>query len=311
MLIVKPIVGFSTLDKKGHQIIVRQSARKGRHGRNAENECHAVDLHGLGASSAVGQSRRRALSTGGRLSGKVAVISGAASGIGRAAVDLFAAEGAQVLAVDRDASRLADFDAANIAVFPADLTDAASPKRIAAEAEERFGGVDILFNNAGIMQNALAEATTDEVWDRTFAVNVRSMFLMSRELIPMLKARAEQRGRARIINTASVMAIATDIGAAAYAASKHAVAGLTKTLALELGKFRITANYLLPGAIDTPMNAGFTDPEIRRVWARKAALRRLGEPADIARAALLLAQDESDFITGHGLVADGGLMLRL
>lgn len=138
------------------------------------------------------------------------------------------------------------------------------------------------------------------------------MFQMSREFIPLLRERATEKGRARIINTASVLAIATDIGVAAYSASKHAVAGLTKTLALELGKFRITANYLLPGAIDTPMTIGtFGDPEIRRVWSKKAALRRLGAPIDIARAALLLAQDESDFITGHGLVADGGLMLRL
>ena len=96
-----------------------------------------------------------------------------------------------------------------------------------------------------------------------------------------------------------------------HTASKHAVAGLTKTLALELGKYKITANYILPGAILTGMTRGnLSKPEIARVWEKKAALRRLGEPLDIARAALLFASDEADFITGHGLVADGGLTLR-
>ena len=107
------------------------------------------------------------------------------------------------------------------------------------------------------------------------------------------------------------MAFDTDIGLCAYTSSKHAVAGLTKTMALELGKYKVTANYILPGAIHTGMTqASFADPFIRGVWEKKAALRRLGEPIDMARAALLLASDEADFITGHGLVADGGLTLR-
>jgi NAD(P)-dependent dehydrogenase (short-subunit alcohol dehydrogenase family) len=134
---------------------------------------------------------------------------------------------------------------------------------------------------------------------------------MCREAIPALRRRAEEKGRARIINTASVMAFDTDIGLIAYTASKHAVAGLTKTLALELGRYNITANYLLPGAIYTGLTkANFDQEHIRAVWEKKAALRRLGMPIDLARAALLLASDEADFITGHGLVADGGLTLR-
>ena len=169
----------------------------------------------------------------------------------------------------------------------------------------------MLFNNAGVSTNALAEHMTDDEWDRTFAVNVRAMFRICREAIPALRKRAEEKGRARIVNTASVMAFDTDYGLSAYTASKHGVAGLTKTLALELGKYRITANYVLPGAIQTGMTrASFENEEIRKVWAKKAALRRLGDPVDIARAALLLASDHADFITGHGLVADGGLTLR-
>jgi 3-oxoacyl-[acyl-carrier protein] reductase len=250
--------------------------------------------------------------TGGRLAGKIAIITGAGSGIGLAAVELFAAEGARVFAVDRKLDGLADFHAnPDIACLAADLALDEAPATILDAAFERFGGIDILYNNAGILENQLAETTLDTNWDRTFAVNVRATFRLVRQAIPLLRKRAAERGRARIINTASVMAQGTDIGLAAYTASKHAVAGLTKTLALELGKFGITANYLLPGAIDTPMNSAFADPAIRAVWARKAAVRRLGAAADIARAALLLAQDEADFITGHGLVVDGGLMLRV
>jgi len=248
-----------------------------------------------------------------KLEGKVAIVSGAASGIGAASARLFAEEGAQVLAVDRPQSAIETVHAGNnaISVLGQDLAEAGGPAKIIATALQRYGHLDVLFNNAGVSHRQLAELTTDEDWDRVFAVNVRSVFRMCREATPALRAQAEKAGRARIINTASVMAFDTDIGLAAYTASKHAVAGLTKTLALELGKFRITANYILPGAIYTGMTrANMDKPEIRAVWEKKAALRRLGHPIDIARAALMLAMDESDFITGHGLVADGGLTLR-
>ena len=252
-----------------------------------------------------------------RLAGKLAIVTGAASGIGAATAQLFADEGAQVLAVDRPASAILSAHGGQPAIHPLamDVTGDAAPEAIVAAAlqiDPGHGGLDILFNNAGVADNALAEATTDAQWDDTFAVNSRAVFRLSRAAIPALKARAGSTGRARIINTASVMALHTDIGLAAYAASKHAVAGLSKTLALELGKFGITVNYLLPGAIVTGMTrASFELAHIREVWARKAALRRLGQPIDMARAVLLLASDEADFITGHGLVADGGLTLRV
>jgi NAD(P)-dependent dehydrogenase (short-subunit alcohol dehydrogenase family) len=175
----------------------------------------------------------------------------------------------------------------------------------------KFGALDILFNNAGVSGRAFVEEMTDEQWDRVNAVNVRAMFRLCREAIPALKTRAKEKGRARIVNTASVMAFDTDYGLAAYCASKAGVGGLTRTLALELGKFNITANYVCPGAIYTGMTQGnFDNPEIRAVWEKKAALRRLGQPIDIARGALLLASDDADFITGHELVVDGGLTLR-
>jgi len=248
-----------------------------------------------------------------RLAGKVAIVTGAASGIGRATAQLFAAEGATVLAVDRPGSAIltAHEGLERIVALAQDVTGDDAPATIVAAALAAGGGLDILFNNAGVSANALGELTTDAQWDNTFAVNARAVFRMCRAAIPALRARAAITGRARIINTASVMAERTDIGLTAYTASKHAVAGISKTLALELGKHGITVNYLLPGAIHTGMTAAsFQDEKIRAIWAKKAALRRLGQPIDMARSVLLLASDEADFITGHGLVADGGLTLR-
>jgi NAD(P)-dependent dehydrogenase (short-subunit alcohol dehydrogenase family) len=249
----------------------------------------------------------------GRLSGKIAIVTGAASGIGEASARLFAEEGAQVLAVDRPESAIDTVHAGNrsIEAFAADITGDDAPKTIIAAALGRFGALDILFNNAGVSGRSFVEEMTDEMWDRVNDVNVRGMFRLCREAIPALKLRAREKGRARIVNTASVMAFDTDYGLAAYCASKAGVGGLTRTLALELGKFNITANYVCPGAIYSGMTrTNFDKPEIREVWEKKAALRRLGQPIDIARGALLLASDDADFITGHELVVDGGLTLR-
>ncbi len=247
------------------------------------------------------------------LTGKFAVITGAASGIGAATAKLFAERGARVLAVDRPESAIMSAHEGNgaISVLAKSVSDDDAPDTIVNAALEKFGAIDILFNNAGVSGRSLTHETSDAEWDRQFAVNVRAPFRISRAAIPHLIKRAEEKGRARIICTASVMAFDTDIGLCAYTSSKHAVAGLTKTMALELGKYKVTANYILPGAIHTGMTqASFADPFVRGVWEKKAALRRLGEPIDMARAALLLASDEADFITGHGLVADGGLTLR-
>lgn len=249
-----------------------------------------------------------------RLAGKVAIVTGAASGIGHATAQLFADEGATVIAVDRPASAIMDAHAGRSQIVPLaqDVTEQDAPTVIVETALRKGGRLDILFNNAGISDFTLAEAVTDGMWDHMFAVNTRALFRLCREAIPALRQSAERTGRARIINTASVMAERTDIGLTAYTASKHAVAGLSKTLALELGKWGITVNYLLPGAIYTGMTKdNFDQDHIRKVWEKKAALRRLGQPIDMARAVLLLASDEADFITGHGLVADGGLTLRV
>ena len=243
----------------------------------------------------------------GRLEGRAAIVTGAASGIGRASAELFASEGARVLAVDRPGSNL-EFADRGILTLGVDLAEAGAPAAIVGKAVEAFGKIDILYNNAGIGSNALAQNMTDEDWDRTQNVNLRAVFRLSREAIPHII----ESPAGRIISTASVMAQGTDYGLAAYCASKAGVLGLTRTLALELGKHGVTANAVMPGAIQTGMTArSFADPGIAQVWAKKSVLRRLGQPIDVARVALFLASDDGGFVTGQAIAADGGMALRI
>jgi 3-oxoacyl-[acyl-carrier protein] reductase len=234
-----------------------------------------------------------------RLKDRRAIVTGAASGIGQATAALFAAEGARVLAVDRPGSGVA---------LEQDIAAEGAAARIVGTAVERLGGVDILANIAGVSGRHTVEEMPAEHWDRVNGVNLRAMFLLCQAAIPQLK----QSKAGRIVNVASVMAQGTDYGLAAYCASKAGVTGLTRTLALELGKFGITANWLEPGAILTGMTrANMEQPHIRAVWEKKSPLKRLGQPEDMARAILFLASDDAGFVTGHGLVADGGLTLRI
>jgi NAD(P)-dependent dehydrogenase (short-subunit alcohol dehydrogenase family) len=242
-----------------------------------------------------------------RLEGRAAIVTGAASGIGRASAELLAQEGARVLAVDRPGSDLA-FETQGVSPLEADVTHDSSPGLVVSSALERFGRLDVLFNNAGVGANALAAQMTDEAWDAVQAVNLRAVFRLCRTAIPHLI----QSPAGRIINTASVMAEGTDYGLAAYCASKAGVVGLTRTLALELGRHGVTANAIMPGAIQTGMTAAsFARAEVAEVWAKKSVLRRLGQPIDIARVALFLASDDAGFVTGQAIAADGGLMLRI
>jgi 3-oxoacyl-[acyl-carrier protein] reductase len=246
-----------------------------------------------------------------RLKDRAAIVTGAASGIGRATAHLFADEGARVLAVDLPHKDLVAAHAEHEAILCLEksIADPKAADLIVETAAAKFHRLDILVNNAGIAFSQRIEEVTDEAWERTLAVNVTAQMRLCRRAVPFLK----QSPAGRIVNVASVMAEGTDYGLSAYCASKAAVAGLTRTLALELGKFGITANYLEPGAIRTGMTSPLWEarPEVADIWAKKAALRRLGEPIDLARAALFLASDDAGFVTGHGLVVDGGLMLRV
>jgi 3-oxoacyl-[acyl-carrier protein] reductase len=248
----------------------------------------------------------------GRLEGKVAVITGAASGIGRASAERFAAEGARVVVADLDADA-AEEAAAAIAEGGAeathvgcDVTRADDARGMVEAAVGRYGRLDVLFNNAGSTNPPRpVEETTEEDLDRALAVNVKGVFLCSRAALPALRD-----GGGSIIVTASIMGVRARPGFTAYAASKAAAIHLARTLALELAEDGIRVNCLAPVATDTPMLGTFVgdrDPEEgRAAFVSTIPLGRLARPADVASAALYLASDESAYITGAVLPVDGG-----
>ena len=235
--------------------------------------------------------------------GLCALVTGAADGIGHATATRLLAEGARVLAVDRNPAGLTDFADSLVA----DVTESAD--ELIGQAVTQLGSLDFLVNNAGVATGAEVAALSDELWAKVMGVNLDAVFRLSRAAIPHLKS--SRRGR--IVNIGSVRSQFADAGAAAYTASKHAVAGLTKTLAVELGPFGVTANYIQPGAIVTGITRQvFEDrEEFKNYWTEKAALKRLGTPADVAGAISFLLSEDASFISGHGLAVDGGAMASL
>ena len=250
---------------------------------------------------------------GSRLAGKVAVVTGGAYGIGRASVLLFAREEARVVVVDNALEGGHEVEqrvraAGGEAFFvSADVGRPADAERAIAEAVARYGGVDILFNNAGIMPAGNALTQSDADWDRTMDVNVRSIFLLSRAAIPSMIA----RGGGSIVNTASVQGLRGHQDRIAYVTSKHGVIGVTRALAADFARQGIRVNAICPGTIDTPMLHRVLDATPDREAARKEfselhPMGFIGEPEDVAYAALYLACDESRFVTGAVLPIDGG-----
>ena len=239
-----------------------------------------------------------------RFGGVRVLVTGAADGIGAAAVALFAHGGAAVLGIDLPGKTIAT-PGANTFSFLQDVTRDDAPQKIIEAAREMLGGVDVLVNNAGICPVEMLEDSTDAHWDQVMDVNMRSMYRLSRAAIPLLK----NSPAGRIINTASLSAdLVSGKGVGAYTASKHAVAGFSKSLAVELGEFGITVNYIKPGAIVTGITRELfeANADFRNFWLGKCALNRLGQPEDIAKAIAFLASRDADFITGHGLTVDGG-----
>jgi NAD(P)-dependent dehydrogenase (short-subunit alcohol dehydrogenase family) len=248
-----------------------------------------------------------------QLQDKVAIITGAASGIGRATALRFAGEGATLVMADINESQghatAAEIVAAGgRAVFePADVTRAVDCKRVVERAVRDFGGVHLLFNNAGIIRRASVVELSEEDWDRVMAVNVKAIFLMSREAIPVM----ERNGGGSIINTASGWGLAGGARAAVYCASKGAVVLLTKAMAIDHGPQNIRVNCICPGDTDTAMlhneAAQLGEPDNRfMAESAKRPLGRVGRPEEIAQAALYLASDAASFVTGTALVVDGG-----
>ena len=246
------------------------------------------------------------------VSGKVAVITGGASGIGHATALLFAREGAAVVIADvnQEAGQRVVEEitrAGGRALFEsADVTRAADCARLVARTIGEFGRIDILFNNAGIIRRATVMELSEDDWDRVMAVNVKSIYLLSREVIPHM----EKQGAGAIINTASGWGLAGGAKAAVYCASKGAVVLLTKAMAIDHGP-RIRVNCICPGDTDTGMlraeASQLGEPADRFLAdAAKRPLQRVGTPEEIAQAVLYLASDASSFVTGTALVVDGG-----
>jgi NAD(P)-dependent dehydrogenase (short-subunit alcohol dehydrogenase family) len=248
-----------------------------------------------------------------RLQGKVALITGAGSGIGKEAALLFAAEGAAVVVVDRDAESggttvQAITAAGGRAVFAlADVSRAHDCARMIQTAEREFGALHVLFNNAGIMDSGDDDAvsTDEEVWDRTMTINAKSVFLGCKYGIPALR----RAGGGSIINTASFVAL---LGAAtpqiAYTASKGAVLALTRELAIVHAREKIRLNALCPGPLHTELLMKFLDTDQKK--ERRLVhipMGRFGRAREIAQAALFLASDESSFVTGTDFLVDGGI----
>lgn len=249
------------------------------------------------------------------LTGKVALVTGAASGIGAASALAFAAAGARVAACDRDlagaeatAKLIAEGGGEAIAVA-VDVTDAGHVQAMVDRVVEAFGRLDCAHNNAGITGASAPFANYPESeWDKVLAVNLTGVFLCLRAELPALVA----AGGGAVVNTASFSGLVAVPRIPAYVAAKHGVVGLTKAAAVEYGRKGIRVNAVCPGSTRTPMVEGFTggDSRIEDAMAAVSPMQRLAEPEEIARTVVWLCSDEASFVNGHALAVDGGAVAQ-
>lgn len=250
----------------------------------------------------------------GRLTGKIALITGAAGGIGQATATRFGAEGAALVLGDRDDAGLKDVVAALTAQgvdavgLPGDVTDSAYRAALVELAVSR-GGLDVLFNNAGIMVAGPIDQLDEAQWDSVVGVNAKSQVFLIQAALPALRA----RGGGAIVNTSSIGGVLGFGSMVAYSASKAAVAGITRTLAVELAPENIRVNAVVPGAIDTAMPRSFlanfpeeAHEEIKKTFVARQLIKRLGTAEEVASAVAFLASADASFLTGHILPVDGG-----
>ena len=243
-----------------------------------------------------------------KLKDKVAIITGGASGIGAATARLFAAEGAKVALVDQSEEGLAGVAAGLDAIaIQADVSSDAQARAGVAKVIEKWGRIDVLMTAAGMSAGGTVDAIDEAAWDRTFDVNVKGTFLWIHYAIQhMIAAKS-----GAIITIGSQLAQSSPGKNAAYVASKGAIASFTKTMAVDHARQGIRVNALMPGVIDTPMPARslkrYADPDkMRAYWNERHPMGRIGQPEEVAKAALFLACDDSSFVTGHLLFVDGG-----
>src|SRR3954466_5955693 len=247
----------------------------------------------------------------GSFAGKVAFVTGAASGIGRAAALAFAREGASVVAADvsergnQETARLIEEQGGKALAVRCDVTRAEDVKAALDRTIEAFGRLDFAFNNAGVEQPVTAAADlTEAEWDRIASVNVRGVFLCMKYQIPLML----KQGGGAIVNTSSGAGVKGFAGQAAYCAAKHGVVGLTKAAALDYAKANIRVNAVCPGIIETPMMDRFSGgtPEGRARVIAQEPVGRMGRPEEIAAAVVWLCSDAAAFVVGHAMVIDGG-----
>jgi NAD(P)-dependent dehydrogenase (short-subunit alcohol dehydrogenase family) len=263
-----------------------------------------------GGGAAATMERPQRFNTSGRLSGKVALITGAGSGIGRACAIAFAREGARVVLVGR---RKLPLDAVareigeNAFAIAGDISKKEDIERVVAETVAHFGHLHVLVNNAAKLVGGTAETHSESEWDETFDANVRGLWLLSRAALPHMR----KAGKGSIINISSVVGLVGAKNRLAYSASKGAVTLMTKAMALDHAHEQIRVNAICPGIVDTELVAQFInnapDPEAAR--KQRIALHplgRFGQPEDIAHAAVYLASDESAWVTGTAIPVDGG-----
>ena len=251
-----------------------------------------------------------------KLKDKVALVTGAASGIGRAAAVLLAQEGAKVVIVDINAAagqeveREISQDGHQALFIETDIAQVANTQQIVQQTCHHFGRLDILVNNAAVMLEKSAPDTTEEEWDRIVNVNLKGTFFCAKHAV--LQFRRQGSGGC-IVNMASVNSFYAEGGIAAYCMTKGGIAQFTRALAMDHSAEGIRINAICPGWIETPMNASFFNlgPHIKEQAARLHAIGRIGTPQDIARGVLYLVSDDSSFVTGSMLTIDGGFSAGL
>ncbi|WP_404449172.1 3-oxoacyl-ACP reductase FabG [Sutcliffiella horikoshii] len=244
-----------------------------------------------------------------RLEGKVAIITGAANGIGLEAAQVFLKEGAKVALVDYDATtgekRVAELQSKGEAAFyQVDVSNESQVVEMVSMVKERFGKIDILINNAGITKDNMLLKMSGEDFQKVMDVNVNGVFNCTQAVVPYML----ENGKGKIINTSSVSGIYGNVGQTNYAASKAAVVGMTKSWAKEFGRKNINVNAVAPGFVETGMVETIPEKMIQTML-QLVPLQRLGKPSDVANAYLYLASDESDYVNGTVLHVDGGIMM--